>query len=93
MRTSKTVSITLPYGMIARATELAKIENRTMSELIREALRQYDRQQQWTKIRAYGAESAARLDLKEEDIMPLVKQVRTQLLKPRRRKPAKRPKR
>ena len=39
MRLSKTVSITLPYEMLDRAVALAKIENRTMSELIREALR------------------------------------------------------
>ena len=46
MRTSKIVSISLPPALFQRAEELAKKENRTMSELIREALRYYQKRQQ-----------------------------------------------
>lgn len=42
MRLSKTVSITLPPEMLARAVAMAQAEHRTMSELIREALRHYE---------------------------------------------------
>lgn len=41
MRTAKTVSITLPPDLLAKAQELAEREHRTMSELFREALRRY----------------------------------------------------
>ena len=41
MRTAKTVSITLPPDLLAKAQELATREHRTMSELFREALRRY----------------------------------------------------
>jgi predicted transcriptional regulator len=41
MRTAKTVSITLPPELLAKAQELADREHRTMSELFREALRRY----------------------------------------------------
>src|ERR1035437_6252295 len=41
MRTTKNVSITMPVAMVKDAERLAKRENRTMSELIREALRHY----------------------------------------------------
>jgi Arc/MetJ-type ribon-helix-helix transcriptional regulator len=41
MRTAKTVSITLPPDLLAKAQELAQREHRTMSELFREALRRY----------------------------------------------------
>jgi len=44
MRTSQIISITLPPEMLTRAVALAKKENRTMSELVREALRHYERQ-------------------------------------------------
>ena len=44
MRTYKTVSITLPPAMLARALALAEREQRSMSELVREALRTYERQ-------------------------------------------------
>ena len=41
MRTTKNISITMPTAMVKDAERLAKRENRTMSELIREALRHY----------------------------------------------------
>jgi predicted transcriptional regulator len=43
MRTAKTVSITLPPDLLAKAQELAQREHRTLSELFREALRRYMR--------------------------------------------------
>ncbi|MGH9486107.1 MAG: ribbon-helix-helix protein, CopG family [Terriglobales bacterium] len=42
MRTSKTVSISLPPAQLRKAEQLARKESRTMSELIREALRRYE---------------------------------------------------
>jgi predicted transcriptional regulator len=44
MRTTKVVSITLPPALFEQAQALAKAENRTMSELMREALRRYQRE-------------------------------------------------
>ena len=41
MRTSKVLSVSLPPEMHSWAEEVARLENRTMSELIREALRAY----------------------------------------------------
>jgi Arc/MetJ-type ribon-helix-helix transcriptional regulator len=41
MRTTKVYSITMPPEMARQAERLAKKENRTMSELMREALRRY----------------------------------------------------
>lgn len=46
MRTSKTVSVSMPPSQLKQVERMAKKESRTMSELIREALRQYQRQQQ-----------------------------------------------
>jgi len=42
MRTTKVLSVSLPPEMLSRAEELARDENRTMSELVREALRSYE---------------------------------------------------
>ena len=41
MRTSQTISISLPPAQLREAERLARKENRTMSELVREALRRY----------------------------------------------------
>jgi len=46
MRTSKTLSISLPPAQLKAAKNLARKENRTMSELVREALRQYQKKQE-----------------------------------------------
>ena len=45
MRTTKVYSITMPPDLAKQAERLAKKENRTMSELMREALRRYQRPQ------------------------------------------------
>jgi predicted transcriptional regulator len=46
MRTSKTLSVSLPPAQLKRAERLARKENRTLSELVREALRHYEEKQQ-----------------------------------------------
>lgn len=41
MRTRQTITISLPPKMAAQVEEVMKVENRTRSELVREALRAY----------------------------------------------------
>ncbi len=51
MRTAKTVSVTLPPDLLLKAQDLAQREHRTMSELIREALRRYMQEDtQWASL-------------------------------------------
>lgn len=76
MRTTKTLSVTLPPEMLTRAEKLAKKEHRTMSELVREALRQYERKSWWDEMNAYGRAKAEELGLTEADIIPAIKQIR-----------------
>ena len=76
MRTTKTLSVTLPPEMLLRAEELAKKENRTMSELVREALRQYERQHWWEETNAYGRARAQALGIGEGDVDRLIHEVR-----------------
>jgi CopG family transcriptional regulator/antitoxin EndoAI len=76
MRTSKTLSITLPPEMLARAEEMARQEHRTMSELVREALRQYERTQWWDSMNAYGRSKAEERGLTEADVVSAVREVR-----------------
>jgi predicted transcriptional regulator len=63
----KTLSVTLPPEMLDNAERLAKKEHRTMSELVREALRQYERNSVWDEIGPYGRQSAERARIKTED--------------------------
>lgn len=78
MRTTKTLSITLPPEMLSRAEKLAKKENRTMSELVREALRNYERQRWWQEVNSYGRERAEALGISEEDVDALIHEFRAE---------------
>ena len=47
-----------------------------MSELVREALREYDRKSWWTEMNAFGQGRARELGLGEADVEQMVKDVR-----------------
>ena len=47
-----------------------------MSELIREALRHYERRSWWDEVNAYGRARAAQQGLREEDIDRIIHEVR-----------------
>jgi CopG family transcriptional regulator / antitoxin EndoAI len=77
MRNTKVVSITLPPPLLEEARELARQENRTMSELMREALRHYQREQVFQKARAHMEAVAHISGVKtEEDVVRVIREVR-----------------
>jgi CopG family transcriptional regulator/antitoxin EndoAI len=77
MRNSKVISISLPEEMADEAEALAKKEKRSMSELVREALRRYQRTQElWEDLFVYGEANAKKLGLQEEDVVRMVKEWR-----------------
>ncbi|MBZ5607491.1 MAG: ribbon-helix-helix domain-containing protein [Acidobacteriia bacterium] len=84
MRTTRTLSITLPPEILTRAEKLAKKENRTMSELIREALRQYERHRWWDEMNAYGRKSAATAGVRtEQEVVSAIHAARIRKHQPR----------
>jgi predicted transcriptional regulator len=92
MRTTKIVSITLPPALYDQARALAKEENRTLSELFREAFRRYERERFWEMSKEWTQEPADRLGLKtEEDVVELVRQVRREMAEEEAAKSALRP--
>jgi CopG family transcriptional regulator / antitoxin EndoAI len=76
MRGTRTLSVTLPPEMLKRAQSIAKRESRTMSELVREALRQYERRSWWNEVNAYGRRRAEELGIRESDVERLVQEAR-----------------
>lgn len=61
MRTPKTISVSLPAGQLREMARVAKKENRTLSELLREAFRHY------VEAQASPSNLADALDLVRED--------------------------
>lgn len=76
MRTTKVLSVTLPNEMLKQAKRRAKLENRTMSELVREALRQYEWTQFLSETQTYGRKRAEELGITEADVNRLIKESR-----------------
>ncbi|HXP88079.1 MAG TPA: ribbon-helix-helix domain-containing protein [Bryobacteraceae bacterium] len=75
MPPSKNISISMPEAQIKAAERLAKAENRTMSELFREALRHYQQERRETLIGKYGKKAAER-GITEADVVRILKETR-----------------
>ena len=66
MRETVIWTISLPPQMAERAEALAKLENRSKSELIREALRQYVALREWEQMQAKAYLRAQTLGITDE---------------------------
>ena len=80
-RRSRVFTISMPPEMAASAKFLAKQENRTMSELMREAFREYHGQRISAIFDEIGKYAATRNPhgYTEDDIPRLVKEVRAEM--------------
>ena len=59
-RNTEVITISLPPEMAEQVRQLMKAEDRTMSGLIREALRLYMQEAEWRRIQRYGQRRAPR---------------------------------
>lgn len=71
-RTTKTISLSIPPEMAKKIQELMKEEDRTRSELIREALRRYMEEQEWKKIYRYGEMKAREKGITEDQVESII---------------------
>jgi Arc/MetJ-type ribon-helix-helix transcriptional regulator len=76
MRSTRIISISMPEAQIKAAEQLAKAENRTMSELVREALRSYEKQKRAETTEKYRTRAKER-GLTEADVVRIIKEWRT----------------
>ncbi|MCJ7819317.1 MAG: type II toxin-antitoxin system Phd/YefM family antitoxin [Syntrophales bacterium] len=63
---------------IEAAEKTAKDENRTRSELMREALRRYIAEMELRRLQRYGLTKAKELSLKEEDVQRFIDEYRAE---------------
>ena len=78
MRTTKVVSISLPAETLAAAQRMAAEEQRTMSELMREAFRVYQRERkELADMFAYGERKGKELGIRsEQDVVRIIREER-----------------
>ena len=67
-RTTKIVNFSLPPEIYKEVEELARQRETSRSQVLREALKRYvASERRWQQIRKWGAETAKRLAIKDED--------------------------
>lgn len=77
MRTTRVWSISLPPNLVERAEEVAREENRTRSELIREALRFYLEERRWRELQREASSRARALGIESEgDVEEMIDELR-----------------
>jgi Arc/MetJ-type ribon-helix-helix transcriptional regulator len=76
MRTAKVISLSLPPDMEKEVLKIAKDERRSVSEVLREAFRQYMTSRDLSLIRAEGRKIAKRRNLKPEDVLRVTRETR-----------------
>jgi hypothetical protein len=75
MPPTKNISISMPEAQFKAAERLAKIENRTMSELVREALRRYEQGRRETLASTYRKKATDR-GITEADVVRIIRDFR-----------------
>lgn len=73
MRSAKVISLSLPPEMEKEVQAVATAEHRTVSELLREAFRQYLANRDLSAIRKEGRQVVKKKKLKEEDVAKIVR--------------------
>jgi CopG family transcriptional regulator/antitoxin EndoAI len=77
MRTTKVMTLSLPPEMVKEVEEISKEENRTKSELFREALRRYINDKRWLQIRQWGLRTTREFGISvEEEVDMLIHEAR-----------------
>ena len=76
-RTTKTITFSLLPEMAEKAQQVMKEEGRTMSELIREALRTYIEEREWRRMVRHRALKAREQGIGPEDVERLVDEHRS----------------
>ena len=77
LRLTKLISFSIMPDFLREVEKMAIEENRTKSELIREALRRYIEDREWEKLTRYARLKSAETGVKtEEDIQRVVDEYR-----------------
>ena len=77
-RTTEVITFSLPPAMAEQVRQLTKEEDRTMSGLIREALRLYIQEAEWRRLERYGSRRARERGIAPEDVERLVDENRAE---------------
>ncbi len=67
MKRSVVASFSLSPETLQQAQDIADVENKSRSEVVGEALKQYYLLRQWEDLRSFGTRQAKKLGIRNED--------------------------
>ena len=79
VRSTKTITFSLPPDMAERVDQVMKQQGRSRSELLREALERYIEECEWRGLLQYGEQTARERGIGPEDVSTLVEEYRTEV--------------
>lgn len=66
----------IPGPLMMELERVARAQQRTVSEVVTEAIERYIQQEQWLRLKVYGREKAHALGLTEDDVPRLIEESR-----------------
>ena len=76
MATGQTENLSLPDGLQAEIEKVARAQERTVNEVLAEAVDRYIREEQWQSLKSYGRQKARERGIKEGDVLRLIAESR-----------------
>jgi predicted transcriptional regulator len=72
----QTENLSLPDGLQAEIEKVARAQERTVNEVLAEAVDRYVREKQWQSLKSYGRQKARERGIKEGDVLRLIAESR-----------------
>jgi len=76
MAMGQTTNLSLPDGLQAEIEKVARAQERTVNEVLAEAVDRYIREKQWQSLKSYGRRKARERGIKESDVLRLIAESR-----------------
>ena len=76
MAMGQTKNLSLPDGLQTEIEKVARAQERTVNEVLAEAVDRYIREEQWQTLKSYGRQKARERGIKEGDVLRLIAESR-----------------
>jgi metal-responsive CopG/Arc/MetJ family transcriptional regulator len=74
--TGQTENLSLPDGLQAEIEKVAQAQERTVNEVLAEAVDRYIREKHWQSLKSYGRQKARERGIKDSDVLRLIAESR-----------------
>lgn len=76
MATGQTENLRLPEGLQTEIEKVARAQERTVNQVLAEAVDRYIREKHWQGLKSYGRRKARERGIKQSDVLRLIAESR-----------------